>query len=234
VTRTPRNIGWVRATIPDAVVDRAAGGYTDHIDDTERLPYHNWGHVADTLDAAGTLLNRCARHDVPVDRGVVALALLFHDAAYHRDPESCGHPDRETHSATLARNALADEGYEQSRRDRVADTILATRPDADVDALSTEGMLVRAADLRGLGTDYATFEQNTEQLRKERALLSGERPSRSAWAVMTVRTVADYLAEDLRLTPEHDGDGVSAFHARTGRNLGLLLGEYCDAETVDL
>jgi len=88
--------------------------------------------------------------------------------------------------------------------------------DADTPA---EWTVLRAADLRGLMADYATFEEHT--------LLTGEEPSMAEWAEQVEDILEHYLSQDICLTPEHDTDsGVSEFHANTQRNLQRFRDSY--------
>jgi predicted metal-dependent HD superfamily phosphohydrolase len=221
-------LAWAREAVGGRAVARARTHYED-------LPDHDFGHVAATLRAAAALHDRALAHDRPVDRRAVAAALLFHDADYRPAPGAHGYGSREARSAAVAGHELARLGVAAPVRRRAERAVLATRPGAATGEMDDAALLVRAADLRGLGADYERFERNTERLRREHELLTGETVSRTEWAVRTVRTLAGtYLADDVRLTPAHDEDGHSAFHARAGRNLGLLLGEYCDADRVAL
>jgi hypothetical protein len=51
---------------------------------------------------------------------------------------------------------------------------------------------MRAADLRVLMADYATFEEHT--------LLTGEEPSMAEWAEQVEDILEHYLSQDIRLT----------------------------------
>lgn len=204
------------------MLDEAQTAARQYYDDA--LHYHNWGHVQDTIDTAEELLSRCAQYDVPVDDDMVRYALFFHDAEYRwgfHNHESLGHDTLEAYSAAIAVDELKDLGIDKSTRQQVYDAIRATEADTEMGPDTPhEWKVVRAADLRGLMSDYDTFKENSLALREEHELLTGERPSPEAWADRTEDVLEHYLAQDIRLTPEHDtDDGVSEFHANTRRNL---------------
>lgn len=188
------------------------------------LPYHNWQHVQDALAAAEELLDRCSRHDIDVDATVVRHAVLFHDADYHRDPGDAGHATKEEMSAAIAAEELRAAGHDEDHIEAVRDCILATEDDGSYD--SPEQKIVRAADLSGLMADYETFRENAELLRAEHRQLHGEELSEQDWVDQVTGVLETYLAQDIRLTPEHDEDGLSEFHRRAGQNLGLFLEEH--------
>jgi len=87
----------------DACRERAQRYYTD-------LPYHTFSHAETVLEHAESLLDRCERFDVPVNKDVVQAAVLFHDAGYHHDPETYDEPSKEQHSAAIARDELEEMG----------------------------------------------------------------------------------------------------------------------------
>lgn len=194
------------------LVDAARTYYTD-------LPYHAFDHVRDTLDAAHTLLERCDRYDVAVDGAVVEAALLFHDANYHRDHETQGYGTKEAYAAAVASDELAEHGYGTGFRDAVADAIRATEHDAT--PATNEAKLVRAADLRNLMQDYATFLENTEALRREHRVLHGEELETDAWVEQVTGTIEHFLDQDIQLTPAEDG-----FHKRARSNLERFRREH--------
>ncbi|MDY6778786.1 MAG: HD domain-containing protein [Candidatus Nanohaloarchaea archaeon] len=195
--------------------ERAQQHYTD-------LPYHNFKHVQTVLDSAEELLDRCRRHSIPISEDVVRTAIYFHDAGYHRDPETTGFESREAYSAHIAAQELDDLGASNDLIEQVQDCILATRENANAD--TPEQKIVLAADLASLASDFDTFMANARKLREEHKQLHGEKPDSEAWRSLVEATVSHYLQQDIHLTPEHDLDhGISEFHARTRRNLAKFL-----------
>lgn len=207
------------------MLDEAQAAAWNFYDDA--LPYHNWKHVQNTVDAAEDLLARCREHDVDVDGDVVRYALYFHDVNYRwgfQHHDDIGYDSLEAYSAAIAETELSTLGIDPGTIEQVQDCILATQRDATYD--TPEQKVVRAADLHGLMTDYGTFRQNSLALREEHELL-GEPFAHEEWVDTVADTLQHYLSQDIQLTPEHDTEnGLSRFHANAGRNLGLFLQEF--------
>jgi predicted metal-dependent HD superfamily phosphohydrolase len=202
----------------DDIRDAAQQYYTDE------LPYHNWQHVQDTIDAAEALMQRCEENDIDVDDELVYASLYLHDAGYHHDHEARGF-DSKAYSASIARDELDNLGYPDQFINDVPNCILATHPDADYETV--EEKLIRASDLRGMTADYDTFRDNALALRDEHEILHGEEPNRDEWVKGVVATLSYYLSQDIRLTDQHDNEkGFSVFHSNLGRNLGLFIHEF--------
>jgi len=188
------------------------------------LPYHNFQHVKDALFFAETLIERCEDHNIDVDETVIRYALYFHDAGYHRDHEAKGFASKEAYSAHIAEDEL---NHLDTAPDTIADVkscILATEPEKT--PTTAEQKIVRAADLAAMGKTYSTFRDNTEKLREEEERLQGRNIPETEWIEDVKDTIAFYLDQDIRLTPEHDEHGISRFHARTRHNLRRFLEEH--------
>lgn len=197
----------------------------------ETLPYHNWEHVQDTIDAAEELLARCGQYDVDVDDDVVQYALYFHDANYRdgfHDHAAMGYDSMEAYSAAIAVDELKKLGVTPDTIEQVQNSILATRHEAKIGPDDpNEWKVVRAADLRGLMADYDTFKENALALWDEHERLTTETLTADQWADNVEHVLEHYLAQDIRLTPEHDTDGgTSEFHAHTRRNLYRFRKEF--------
>lgn len=211
------------------MLDEAQTIARDYYDDA--LPYHNWAHVQDVMDAAEELLARCWTHNVAVDDDVVRYAVLFHDANYRHgftQHEAMGYDSMEAYSAALAADELSALNVSKDTADQVYETILATRRDAELEESDpSEWKVMRAADLRGLMRDYDTFKENSLKLREEHELLTGETLTAQEWADSAETVLLHYLDQDIRITPEHDtGDGVSEFHVNARQNLERFREEY--------
>lgn len=204
----------------DDIVEAALQEYSSD------LPYHDQDHMEDALEAADKLLERCERHGIDVDEDVVRYAVLFHDAGYHRDHEERGFDSKEAYSAHIAEEVLDDHGVDRETVERVTECIISTRQDAEVE--TPEEKVVRAADLAGLAADYATFEENAMDLKREIELLHDDELEKWEWLKQVEETIRFYLSQDIRLTPEHDSSGVSVFHARARHNLRRFLEEHGD------
>ena len=188
---------------------------------SEALPYHNFGHVQDTVAAGTAILRRCASEGIRVDARIVYYALLFHDAGYQEDHQRLGFASKEAYSAQLAADYFTAREAGPAMVQKIIDAIMATERDARF--VTAEQKAVRAADLAGLAADYATFRINTVNLWKEHALLSGTGMSWEAWVQDVGRVLKHYLAQEIRLTSYYnDDDGESAFHRAVLRNLAAL------------
>ena len=189
----------------------------------ESLPYHNFGHVQDTLTAAAQIIERCHEERIRVDTKVVYYALLFHDAGYRKDHEQLGFESKEAYSAALAEQYMTDLTLPQKDRVKVCAAIMATHRDAAF--VTAEQKLVRAADLAGLSAPYATFLHNTVQLWKERCLLTGP-IAWQEWRTSVRETLDFYLSQEIRLTSYYcDKKGSSTFHLAVEANLQRFCNE---------
>lgn len=192
------------------------------------LPYHNFSHVEDTLEAAEEIVDRCDKHDVDLDEEVVYAALAFHDAYYQKDAERFGFETKEDLSEEVARVELRELGYSEDFVEEVADCIEATKHGAEPE--TNEQVAVRASDLRGLMGSYTEFRENSEALRKEQEVLSGGKPDYDVWVEGVLDTLHHYASQDLELTPEHrTEEGLSEFHAQLGRNIGQFIHDYVES-----
>ena len=189
-----------------------------------RLPYHNFDHILDTLQAAATIVDRCRAENIRVDVAVVYYALLFHDAGYHEDHRARGFQTKERYSAALAEPVLRRHGVAAGHIEKTANAILATERDAVF--VSAEQKAVRAADLSGLAADYPRFVQSSLKLKREHEVLYQSELSWPEWQAMSREVLGHYLKQEIRLTSYyHDECGDSAFHKAVRANLTRLLQE---------
>jgi predicted metal-dependent HD superfamily phosphohydrolase len=186
------------------------------------LPYHNAGHALRAVTLGERLLRACWQAGVHVDATVVRFALLFHDAGYGTDPSTVGCPDAEAYAGTLARRALTGR-LPAPVMDDVEAAILSTRRTTQPD--TTEGMVVRAADLADLAADYDTFAANSEALRVEHQRLSGTRLSLAEWRESVDRLLSSYLEERLWPLELHGSSEQPGFHVAAKANLRRYLAQ---------
>lgn len=195
------------------------------------LPYHNFAHALDAVQAGELLVQRCRDDGVPIDANVVYYALLFHDAGYHEDHAGLGYATKEEYAAALACRVLADFGVDAQSIARTAAAILATRRDAVFQ--TNEEKAVRAADLAGLAADYPVFRASSERLKREWEILHGVEIPWRQWIDGTREVIEFFLAQDIRLTRYYlDEHGDSAFHKRAQANMRRLYQEKVGAESV--
>ena len=191
---------------------------------SESLPYHNFDHVMDTLDAASAIVERCRAESIRIDVAVVYYALLFHDAGYHNDHAALGFATKERYAAALAEPILRRFGIGATQVDKTLAAILATERDAVF--VGAEQKAVRAADLSGLAAEYPRFLRSSLKLKHEHEVLYQRRLSWADWQTSSREVLSHYLTQEIRLTSYyHDNQGESAFHTAVRVNLTRLLAE---------
>ena len=188
------------------------------------LPYPNFDHIQDTLEAAEKVIERCREEHIRIDAEVVYYALLFHDAGYQDDHLARGYTTKERYSAALAEPILRRHGVNSVQVDKTLAAILATERDAVT--VSAEQKAVRAADLSGLAADYPRFLESSLKLKREHELLFQRALSWDEWQTNSAAVLGHYLTQEIRLTSYfHDGSGESSFHKAVRDNLNRLLAE---------
>lgn len=203
----------------DEQLEQVAAGLYD-----ASLPYHNFRHALEAVEAGARIVRRCQAENVRIDPDVVYYALLFHDAGYHENHRLRGFESKEAYSAHLAARALAARDVDSRVVRKVQAAILSTRRDGSF--RTAEQKAVRAADLAALAADYPTFKENTERLWAEYRLLSGESIAWGEYVQKAAAVIRFYLTQEVRLTSFFAGpDGRSDFHRRTRANLERLLRE---------
>lgn len=188
-----------------------------------RLPYHNFEHAREIEKRVLEIADRCESEGVPINREVIRLAALFHDAGYHLDHVAKGCESKEELSTFIAREELVKLNVKPEIIEEVLKTILATHRDAEF--TTNEQKVLRAADLVSLAGEFETFLKNTVLLKREIEFLRGSAISWEEWKNSTERLVKFYLSQDIRLTSFHDDEnGRSVFHIATIQNLQRFLG----------
>ncbi|MGE0484682.1 MAG: hypothetical protein AB7Q81_11125 [Gammaproteobacteria bacterium] len=190
----------------------------------ERLPYHNFAHIQDTLAAAEVILERCAAEHIRIDSMVVYYGLLFHDAGYQDDHLTLGHRSKEAYSAALAESVLGEFGTPSSQVQKVIAAILATERDGSF--VSAEQKAVRAADLSGMAATWPVFLRHSLNLKREYELLNDCELNWTQWQQNSEQVLSFYLTQEIRLTSYfHNERRESAFHTAVRENLRRLLAE---------
>ena len=188
------------------------------------LPYHNFDHALDTLEAGGKIIERCRQEAIVLDPRVVYFALLFHDAGYHEDHRELGFDSKESYSAHLAVTELGKRSVSREILDQVDKAIMSTHHDGSF--VTAEQRAVRAADLSGLAAPYRVFLVNTLNLKREYELLHETTQSWDEWRHQAAATIERYLSQDIPLTSYFlNKDGNSAFCDAVRKNLQQLLEE---------
>lgn len=186
------------------------------------LPYHNFEHALNVIRKSLDLVETCNNHNIEVNEIVVVLSALFHDAGYHENLKDVGFDSKEEYSAYLAEQELEKLGFDDKIIEQIKACIISTHQNSPF--TKNEQKVIRAADLAGLADDYEIFEKNNNLLREEYNLLNDTKVSDEDWKLKTKEIVDFYLAQDIKLTPEHDdASGVSVFHKKARENLEKYL-----------
>lgn len=185
------------------------------------LPYHNFGHITQALDAGEEILDRCQERGVNLDEAVVYYAILFHDAGYHENHGAKGFTHKEEYSAQIAAQALTRKGLADATLAKIQQAILATRKGCEV-ASTNEIKAVRAADLFQLAADFPTFRTNTVNLWREYEMMSGKRIPWLQWREKVEPDVEYYLKGNLFVEPAGSPEEENGFLTRARRNLAAL------------
>jgi len=188
------------------------------------LPYHNFGHIEDTLSFGQAICNACQDENIVVNREIVYLALLFHDAGYYENHKILGFKSKEDYSAELAKETLYHRHFSVSDIIQVVEAIMSTKKDGSF--ITTEQKAVRAADLLGMAGDYSQFVINSVNLKIEFELLNEQPISWGDWKKVSSDIVESYISKEIALTQffRKCGD-TSPFEEAARKNIRALLAE---------
>jgi predicted metal-dependent HD superfamily phosphohydrolase len=176
------------------------------------LPYHNFHHAEKVKNYALKLVKRCKKYKVPVNREVVEIAALFHDAGYDKVKTN-----KEKFACQIMTRELKKLSYTPKFIAEVKRTIMATKLGGPLK--TTEQKILRAADLSGFMGSYQEFLKNNKKIQQEYKLLyKKDNFPNKAWA----KLVELYLKPKIQLTPEHKED---AFHAKARKNIEKFFRE---------
>jgi predicted metal-dependent HD superfamily phosphohydrolase len=200
-------------------VEEAAAALYDPV-----LPYHNFRHALAVAEEGRRIVDRCRAAGIVIDADVVHYACLLHDAGYRDDHAARGFESKEAYSAELAADVLDRCGVDRRVAAAVREAILSTHCDAH--CASVEARAVRAADLSGLGADFASFRDDAVKLKHEHEIMTGEDLPWDTWREVACRRIAAFLRERLDLTAaDVDASGDSVLAVRARENVRRLLAE---------
>ncbi|MEC8147303.1 MAG: HD domain-containing protein [Pseudomonadota bacterium] len=191
---------------------------------SSRLAYHNFEHVIDVLLAAKKILQDCANANIPVNRKVVNLAILFHDAGYEEDHDKLGFSTKEAYSAYLAKDFLKEKKFSTALISQIQSAILATEKNGKFP--DPESKAVRAADLYGLSLNYNIFLENAKKIKTEFELLKGHSIGWQEWKLTTIKLLKEFVSREIELTPFFSSNGgPSEFYLKVTANLEKFLSQ---------
>ncbi|MGB1800110.1 MAG: hypothetical protein ACPHLK_04685 [Gammaproteobacteria bacterium] len=200
---------------------------TDHIYNSavnyysDKLHYHNFSHIKDTLNHAENILKECDSKKITYDVKVVCHAILFHDAGYNLNHSEKGFKNKESYSAVLAENALSAVGESEEHIKKVTRAILSTHMDGKCQ--TNDDAIVRAADLSGLAAPYTDFIDKSIALFKERQYLSGEKISWEQYKKEASAIICGFLKSKIELDTDLFSKGNDMFHRKVLDNLDKLM-----------
>ena len=184
----------------------------------DKLVYHNFEHAKKVLDKSIEIANRCIEEGIEVDKDVLYIAAIFHDADYIENYKAKGFDSREELSANIAEEFLAKLQMKMDFIQNVKKTIMGTHKDSDFNSI--EAKILRAADLSGLAGEYGEFEKNDKLLKQEFEYLNKVEISKEEWKQKTKELIEFYLSQDINLTSKYyDSEGESIFHKKAKENL---------------
>lgn len=177
------------------------------------LPYHNFHHALEVLQRVEELLRCCEANNIAVNRDVVRLAALFHDAGY----SDAVNTTKEAHSAQIAGKELAGN-FPDKDVALVIQVILATQ--VNVRPKTVEEKILRAADISSFAAKFSVFIKENELLRVEHQILTGDRLSDDEWKQLTKSIIEEYLLTEMAILPGIPGE---EFYSKTRTNVDLFL-----------
>lgn len=200
---------------------------TDHIYNSainfysDKLHYHNFSHIKDTLSHAEKILCECDANRVNYDIKVIRNAILFHDAGYYLDHSREGFKNKETYSASLAEMVLSDAGETQEHIEKVTHAILCTHIDGVCQ--TNDDAIVRAADLYGLAAPYSDFIKKSIALYKEREIMSGEKITWDQYKQEAYNIISGFIKPEIKLDIDLFSNKNYMFHLKVFHNLEKLM-----------
>lgn len=184
----------------------------------EHAPYHGVSHPDVVWEKATILIARCERLGIAVDTLSLRDAIELHDALCHLDPKLLGFSSSEQLAATFTQRYLICCGYSHESATKVSDIVMATNP--EVRPRTTEEIIIRAADLWNIGSDYQGFLEANRALHQEAMNARRAEIPFESFLRGSFEHLQKFLWPMLELTPEaRDNEGRSVWHMNTMRNL---------------
>lgn len=198
-----------------------------------QFPYHNFdGHVLSVVALANGIADRVEAAGTPVNRRVLTLAALGHDALFDMVPAFYQCNNSEQVASRYSQQLLKQLGLDEAEVRAVGQAIEASNH--SVQPRSIEARILRAADLSTVAGPYEIFRKNTEALFAE-SLARGVGNPFPKFANGSLRYLALYMADLITLTPHsRDESGRSVWHTAAMRNIGRLFRETFPLASIQL
>jgi hypothetical protein len=186
-------------------------GALRHYDESQEQ--HNFGHAVDVLWRGMELADLCEQNGLEVNRKILVLALLYHDAGYHLDhtTEGPGYGSKEEFSADICAREAPAYQYDDEEIKAAKTLILATGPGVKLEEpLQLEKIIMVRADIHNVGQDYSTeFKPTTLRLVREEIIKcqKARKALKAGRFVMdSIGYLGNYLSNDLRLGSSDSGE----------------------------
>ena len=193
---------------------------------SNRLNYHNFQHIIDTLGNAEIILKQCDEKDILYDKTIICHAILFHDAGFEENHKQNGYDSKEDYSAYLASSILAESGETEQHIDAVVNAILCTKMHATCHSINEN--IVRAADLSGLASSYSYFKSKSIALYKEREYMTGKAISWEEYKDEVYEIINNFVQFRIELDLDMYSDGNTVFRQKVFNNLDKLMKDSID------
>ena len=159
-----------------------------------------------------------------MDEDALRNAVELHDALSHLPPRILGHDSPERVAATLTFRFFVDCGYPEASALKISNIIMATNP--DVRPITTEEIIMRAADMWNTGASFREFKEASIALHQEAQIAKRVEIPFSHWIGEAFLYLERFMWPMLELTPEaRDDKGRSTYHTNAVRNMVTLWQE---------
>lgn len=187
---------------------------------SEELEYHNFEHALQMLEYAEEIMRNCEKEGVSFDAEAVVLGALCHDGGYHED-HSDEFETKEDYSANLAGLIGKELGINPRSIAKSQVGIRGTNPFIsveEVENLSVEGKILRAADVAGMMKPFDEFMIDNANLKMEDERMNNKKLTWDEWKNKSGKVIEKYLEGKIELTGESHRDGKSRFHEKVRAN----------------
>ncbi|WP_412559442.1 hypothetical protein [Winogradskyella sp. MIT101101] len=159
MNRTELKPKWVdlvsNYTDKKAIVASLWKDIVDHYSNTSRY-YHNLAHIQNMLNQAEDFKSHVEDYDVLV------FAIWYHDIIYKSTKN-----DNEVKSALFAKKALKSLDFDEKKLKNIEDLIISTKKHQIILDENDDNAYLLDFDLSILGSDWKTYQNYTQQIRKE-------------------------------------------------------------------
>lgn len=195
---------------------------------SNEMEYHNFNHALEVLKYADEMIERCKKAGISVNERAVILGVLCHDASNHEDHsgEDEAFEIKENYSAHIAGIVGRKLGMDEKTIEISQAGIRGTNPfikAKEVDALTIEGKIMRAADVFGMTKPFDEFMIDNANLKMEDERMNKKKLTWEEWKNKSSKVIKKYLEGKIELTGESHENGKSKFHEKVTENLNKFM-----------